>query len=93
MIKKFYNLKRKNKIYKIGDKVLLLLKNIRIRKVSKKLINKFLKSFKIKKLINKNVYQLILFKSYKRIYYIFYVSLLKLYYKRKNIKISEFVKI
>ncbi len=56
MIKKFYNLKYKNKIYKIKDKILLLLKNIYIRKVSKKLINKFLKSFKIKKLTNKNTY-------------------------------------
>ncbi len=43
-------------IYKIEDKILLLLKNIHIRKVSKKLINKFLGSFKIKKLINKNAY-------------------------------------
>jgi len=56
VIKKFYNLKRKNKIYKIKDKVLLLLKNIYIRKVSKKLINKFFRLFKIKKLMNKNVY-------------------------------------
>ncbi len=55
-MKKFYNLKRKNMIYKIKDEILLLLKNIRIRKVSKKLINKFLELFKIKKLINKNAY-------------------------------------
>ncbi len=80
-MKKFYNLKYKNKIYKIRDKVLLLLKNIYIKKVSKKLTNKFLKLFKIKKLIDKNIYQLIIFKSYKRIYYIFHISLLELYYK------------
>ncbi len=43
-------------IYKIKDEILLLLKNIYIRKVSKKLINKFLGLFKIKKLINKNAY-------------------------------------
>ncbi len=55
-MKKFYNLKRKNIIYKIKDKILLLLKNIRIRKVSKKLTNKFLRLFKIKKLISKNTY-------------------------------------
>ncbi len=55
-MKKFYNSKYKNIIYKIEDKILLLLKNIRMRKVSKKLINKFLGSFKIKKLINKNTY-------------------------------------
>ncbi len=55
-MKKFYNLKRKNKIYKIENEVLLLLKNIRMRKVSKKLTNKFLELFKIKKLINKNTY-------------------------------------
>jgi len=92
-MKKFYNLKYKNKIYKIRDKVLLLLKNIYIKKVSKKLTNKFLKLFKIKKLIDKNIYQLIIFKSYKRIYYIFHISLLELYYKWKSIKISESVKI
>ncbi len=55
-MKKFYNLKYKNMIYKIEDKILLLLKNIYIRKVSKKLINKFFELFKIKKLINKNAY-------------------------------------
>ncbi len=55
-MKKFYNLKYKNKIYKIKDKILLLSKNIHIRKVSKKLVNKFLELFKIKKLIDKNVY-------------------------------------
>ncbi len=43
-------------IYKIRDEILLLLKNIHIRKISKKLINKFLRLFKIKKLINKNAY-------------------------------------
>ena len=56
MIKKFYDLKRKNIIYKIEDEILLLLKNIRMRKVSKKLTNKFLGLFKIKKLIDKNAY-------------------------------------
>ncbi len=55
-MKKFYNLKRKNIIYKIKDEILLLLKNIRMRKVSKKLTDKFLRLFKIKKLINKNTY-------------------------------------
>ena len=55
-MKKFYNLKYKNIIYKIKDEILLLLKNIYIRKVSKKLINKFFRLFKIKKLMNKNVY-------------------------------------
>ncbi len=54
-MKKFYNLKCKNKIYKIKDKILLLSKNICIRKVSKKLINKFLELFKIKKLMLRTV--------------------------------------
>ncbi len=55
-MKKFYDLKYKNIIYKIRDEILLLLKNIYIRKVNKKLTNKFLRLFKIKKLINKNAY-------------------------------------
>ncbi len=80
-------------IYKIGDKILLLLKNIHIRKVSKKLANKFLGSFKIKKLINKNAYQLILSKSYKRIHLTFHISLLELYYEREDVKIFKSVKI
>ncbi len=80
-------------IYKIEDKILLLLKNIYIRKISKKLTNKFLGLFKIKKLIDKNTYQLILSRSYKRIYLTFYVSLLKSYYRREDIKISESIKI
>ena len=53
---KFYNFKYKNKVYKMSDEVMLFLKNIYIQKASKKLMNKYLNLFKIKALIDKNIY-------------------------------------
>lgn len=53
---KFYNKKHKNRFYKVDDEVILSSKNIDMRKASKKLINKFLDSFKIKVIINKSTY-------------------------------------
>ena len=46
------NYHRKNSpVYKVGDKVFLLTKNIRTEKASKKLDNKNISPFKIKKLV------------------------------------------
>ena len=53
---KFYNFKHKNKVYKVNNEVMLSLKNICMQKVSKKLINKYLNSFRVEALIDKNVY-------------------------------------
>ena len=53
---KFYNFKHKNKIYKINNKVILSSKNIYMQKASKKLINKYLNSFRVETLIDKNAY-------------------------------------
>ena len=53
---KFYNFKHKDKVYKINDKVMLSLKNIYMQKVSKKLTNKYLNSFRVEALIDKNTY-------------------------------------
>ena len=53
---KFYNFKHKNKAYKMNNKVILSLKNICMQKVNKKLINKYLNSFRVEALIDKNTY-------------------------------------
>ena len=76
---KFYNKKHKNKSYRIEDEVMLSLKNIYMRKVSKKLTDKFLRPFKVKKLIGKMAYELKLLLNYERIHSTFHVTLLELY--------------
>ena len=53
---KFYNFKHKDKVYKINDEVMLSSKNIYMQKASKKLADKYLNSFRVKALIDKNVY-------------------------------------
>ena len=53
---KFYNFKHKNKVYKIDNEVILSSKNICIQKVSKKLTDKYLNSFRVEALIDKNTY-------------------------------------
>jgi len=58
-------------------------KNLKQKKLSKKLLNKLLKLFHIQKLINKQTYYFILLTIYK-IHSIFHVFLLKLYNCRLN---------
>ena len=53
---KFYKFKHKNKVYKMNNKVILSLNNIWIQKVSKKLTDKYLNSFRVEALIDKNIY-------------------------------------
>ena len=55
---KYYNRKHTDKSYKIGDKVMLTLKNIRLRKSSRKLTDKYLKPFKVLEPIGKAAYKL-----------------------------------
>ena len=78
---KFYNFKHKDKAYKMNNKVMLSLKNICMQKVSKKLTDKYLNSFRVEALIGKNVYQLKLSASYERTYSTFHILLLKPYYR------------
>jgi len=67
------------KEFKIGDEVLLFIKNIQTKRIKKKLDYRWLRPFKIvKKTKGNQAYKLELLKSY-LIYSIFYVSLLKLY--------------
>jgi hypothetical protein len=60
---------------------MLLIKNLKQKRFSKKISHKYVKSFRIKNKIKTQVYRLILLNIY-RIYNTFYVLLLKLYLHR-----------
>jgi hypothetical protein len=84
-IKKYYNLYHKKiPFYRIRIKILLSARNIRTKRSNTKLDYKFLKPFRIMKVVEKQIYRLKFFPTYSRIYYIFYISLLEFYYNRKN---------
>src|SRR6266498_2973028 len=80
--KKYYDTRRKNIFFIIEDEILLNTKNLRVRKLYKKLTNRYIKPFKITKTINLNTYQLELPKQYRRLHKTFYISLLKPYIRR-----------
>ena len=71
------------------DLVLLSSQNIHTQRACKKLVNQFLRSFKVEKVINLNVYKLELSKQYNRIHFTFHVSLLESYRKRSEVEFSE----
>src|SRR6266536_3334512 len=87
--KKYYNKKHKPIQYQPGDLVMLLSRNITIKRPSKKLDAKFLKPFKIVETKGKQAYKLDLPQTYSRIHNIFYVSLLKLYKQRPGNMLPE----
>ncbi len=62
---------------------MLSAKNLKQKKLSKKLLNKMIKFFCIQKFINKQTYHLDLSIIY-RVYFVFYVFLLKLYNCKLN---------
>src|SRR6266498_4267165 len=82
IIKKYYDTRRKNISFIIKEKILLNTKNLRVRKLYKKLTNRYIKPFKIIKAVGLNIYQLELPEQYRRLYKTFYISLLKLYIRR-----------
>ena len=55
---KYYNRKHTDKSYRIGDEVMLASKNIRLRKPSRKLTDKYLGPFKVLEPIGKAAYKL-----------------------------------
>ena len=61
---------------------MLTIKNLKQKRLNKKLFHKFIKSFRITNKINAQTYRLLLFFFYK-IHNIFYISLFKLYYYRE----------
>jgi hypothetical protein len=72
--------------FAIRDKILINVKNLRVRKLCKKLTNRYIKFFKVSKFVSFNIYELELFKTYKRLYRTFPISLLKLYSRKKGEK-------
>ncbi len=82
IVKKYYDIYYKNIFFTIGDKIFFNTKNLRVRKLYKKLTNRYIRSFKIIKVIGLNIYQLELLGQYRRFYKTFYISLFKLYMRR-----------
>ena len=79
---KYYNRKRTAKHYQVGDLVMLSAKNLRLRKASRKLAERFIGPFEVLKVISANAYTLKLPKKYGRLHNTFHVSLLEPYSKR-----------
>ncbi len=80
---KYYNWKHKFKFFNVNDLIMLLAKNLKQKKLSKKLLNKIIKFFHIQELINKQMYYLDLSIIYK-VHSVFHVFLLKSYNCRLN---------
>jgi hypothetical protein len=89
--KKYYNTHKKEISFAIRDKILINVKNFRVRKPYKKLTNRYIGSFKMSKSINSNIYELELSKTYKRLYRTFLVSLLKSYSRKESEKSFKLV--
>jgi hypothetical protein len=68
-------------------------RNIRMRRASKKLTDKFLGLFRVIAIRGKNAYKLELPKSYSRIHPTFHVTLLEPYQRREGVKLPEPIKI
>ena len=80
---KYYNVNYKLKKYVVNDLILLSIKNLKQKRLNKKLSHKFIESFRIKNKINEQTYRFILSNIY-RIYNTFHISFLKLYLHRVN---------
>ena len=56
IVKKYYDARRKDIFFIIGDKILLNTKNLRVRKLYKKLTDRYIEPFKIVKAVDLNTY-------------------------------------
>ncbi len=84
---KYYNAHHEAVSFQMKDKVLLWSINIHTFRSKKKIDHKQLKSFRILKKINMQMYKLELFERYDAIHSIFHVSLLKFWHSRdENLK-------
>ena len=86
---KHYDKKHKDRTYRLGEMVMLSTKNIRLRRASKKLADRYVGPFEVIKVIGKNAYRLNLPKKYGRIHPTFHVSLLERYIHREGAEIPE----
>ncbi len=86
---RYFDKNHVQKSYNIDNLMLLFIKNLKQHRLSKKLLHKFIKSFQIVNLINKQAYWLTLPAHY-RIHNVFYVSYLKSYkYHLNDNSLSE----
>ena len=77
---KYHNQKHKFQIYTIENKILLIMKNLWMIKLSKKLDNQWIEFFKIEEIVRKQAYWLRLSRHYKLIHSMFHVFLFKFYW-------------
>ncbi len=80
---KYYNWKHKFKFFNVNDLIMLSAKNLKQKKLNKKLSNKMIKFFHIQEFIDKQMYHLNFLIIYK-FHSVFHVSLLKSYNCRLN---------
>jgi transposase InsO family protein len=83
-MEKYYNKKRTARTFKAGDLVRLATRNLRLRRVHKKLADKFVGPFVVEKAIGANAYRLQLPAEYGRVHPTFHVSLLEPYRAREG---------
>lgn len=74
---RYYNKTHKPQTYKVGDMVLLSLKNIRLKLPTKKLSPRFAGPYRVIDLVGTQAYRLALPKDLSRIHNVFHVSLLE----------------
>jgi hypothetical protein len=87
--KKYYNTYKKEISFAIKNEILINIKNFRVRKLYKKLTDRYIGSFKIFKTVNPNIYELELPVAYEAFYRTFSVFLLKPYSRKKDEEPSE----
>src|SRR5450432_1346042 len=84
--KKYYNIYRKEISFAIRDEILININNLRVRKLCKKLTNRYIGPFKVSKTVSPNAYELKLPVAYRALYRTFPISLLKPYSRREGEK-------
>lgn len=85
----YYNRKRTDMSFKVGDWVLLSSKNIRLLKHSRKLADRYLGPFRIDARVSATAYRLVLPQKYGRIHPVFHVSVLEKYHLRPGCEPPE----
>ena len=80
---KYYNVNHQFKSYAVSDLMLLSIKNLKQKRLNKKLSHKFVNLFRVKNKINEQTYRLTLLNIY-RIHNTFYILLLKSYLHRAD---------
>ena len=80
---KYYNEHHKPKQYNMREMIILAIKNLKQKQLSKKLSHCFIRPFKMDKIVEKQIYHLILSLNY-RIHSVFYILLLESYIGRKD---------